>query len=175
MRSGKGQIHPFWSLRGIACTWAPLGWPCLPTRCSITASSHHLPFLLHSASKCDFNKNSKAFSLFLHATHILTHSKLLNTQEYLQLFIPAASILQISSLTKHSFVNQTTSTEVLFPAHFGACNTFISMGKDKVWIVPILNSRVLSLQQTAQWSSKLTATPCPPVLATVWNECNAHP
>ena len=38
----------------IACTWAPLGWPCLPTRCSITASGcdlalplqHHtgLPF-----------------------------------------------------------------------------------------------------------------------------------
>jgi len=32
-------FHPFSSLRCIACTWAPLDWPCLPTRCSITASS----------------------------------------------------------------------------------------------------------------------------------------
>jgi len=31
MRAGKG-----WS-PSIAHTWAPLGWPCLPTRCSITA------------------------------------------------------------------------------------------------------------------------------------------
>ena len=29
---------PFWSLRSIACAWAPPGWPCLPTGCPITAS-----------------------------------------------------------------------------------------------------------------------------------------
>ena len=32
-------LHPFWSLRYTACTWAPLGWPCLPTRYSVTGSS----------------------------------------------------------------------------------------------------------------------------------------
>ena len=30
----------------FACTWAPLGWPCLLTRCSITVSSHQLVFPL---------------------------------------------------------------------------------------------------------------------------------
>jgi len=31
----------------IACTWAPLGWPCLLTRCSITASGPDSAFPLH--------------------------------------------------------------------------------------------------------------------------------
>jgi len=37
---GKGGswLHPFQSLKCIACTWASLGWSCLPTRCSITGS-----------------------------------------------------------------------------------------------------------------------------------------
>jgi len=40
MRSGKGGILAplLLSLRYFASTWAPLGWPCLPIRCSITAS-----------------------------------------------------------------------------------------------------------------------------------------
>ena len=38
------RVHAFWSLRCIACTWAPLGWPCVPTRCSITVSSCDLAF-----------------------------------------------------------------------------------------------------------------------------------
>jgi len=50
MRSGKGWIHPFSSLRCMACTWASLGWPCLPTSCSITDSSHDLKFPLHHPS-----------------------------------------------------------------------------------------------------------------------------
>ena len=41
-------LHPFQSLGSTACTWAPLGWPCLPTRCSITASGHDSAFLLQS-------------------------------------------------------------------------------------------------------------------------------
>ena len=43
---GGPWLHPFQSLRYTACTWAPLGWPCLPTRCSITASSNNLAFPL---------------------------------------------------------------------------------------------------------------------------------
>lgn len=45
----------------IACTWAPLGWPCLPTRCSITASSCDLAFLRHlKTEKVDkFSWNTK--------------------------------------------------------------------------------------------------------------------
>jgi len=46
LERGGSWFHPFWSLRYIACTWAPLGWPCIPTRCSITASSHDLTFPL---------------------------------------------------------------------------------------------------------------------------------
>jgi len=40
MRSGRGGswLQPFQSLSYIAYTWAPLGWPCLPTRCWIPAS-----------------------------------------------------------------------------------------------------------------------------------------
>ena len=30
-----------------ACTWALLGWPCLPTRCSNTVSGRDLAFLQH--------------------------------------------------------------------------------------------------------------------------------
>ena len=44
---GGSWLHPFWSLRSIACTWAPLGWPCLPTRCSIPVSAPDLAFSLH--------------------------------------------------------------------------------------------------------------------------------
>ena len=46
---GRSWLHTFWSLRGTAYTWAPLGWPCLPTRCSITASSCDLAFPLQLA------------------------------------------------------------------------------------------------------------------------------
>ena len=45
-RSGS-WLHPFQPLRCIACSWAPLGWPCFPTRCSITASGHDLAFPLN--------------------------------------------------------------------------------------------------------------------------------
>ena len=47
---GESQLHPFRSLRGTACSWAPLGWPCLPTRCSVTASGRDLEFLLQDCS-----------------------------------------------------------------------------------------------------------------------------
>jgi len=39
-------LHLFWSLRYIACTWVPLGWPCLPPTCSIIGTSHDLAFPL---------------------------------------------------------------------------------------------------------------------------------
>ena len=39
-------LHSLQSLRFIVCTWAPLGGPCLPTRSSITVSSHDLAFAL---------------------------------------------------------------------------------------------------------------------------------
>jgi len=50
MRSGKGSIlaPPLPSLRYIVCTWAPLGWPCLPIRCSITTSVCDLAFPLYT-------------------------------------------------------------------------------------------------------------------------------
>jgi len=49
---GSGSwLQPFLSLRYTACTWAPMGWPCLPTSCSITGSGHDLAFLLHWGSK----------------------------------------------------------------------------------------------------------------------------
>ena len=46
MRSGKRWIlaPPLPVIMGITCTWAPLGWPCLPIRCSITGSNHDLAF-----------------------------------------------------------------------------------------------------------------------------------
>jgi len=44
---GWSRLHPFQSLRHIARSWAPLGWPCLPTRCSITSSGCDSAFLLH--------------------------------------------------------------------------------------------------------------------------------
>jgi len=44
---GRSWLQPFWSVMAIACTWAPLGWPCLPNRCSITTSSPALVFQLH--------------------------------------------------------------------------------------------------------------------------------
>lgn len=49
MRSVRGGswLPPFWSLRSTACTWAPMGWPCLPTKYSITASSCDSAFPLH--------------------------------------------------------------------------------------------------------------------------------
>ena len=52
MRSGKGWIlsSPLLVTQYIAYTWAPLGWPCLPTRCSITASSCDLAFLIQEPS-----------------------------------------------------------------------------------------------------------------------------
>ena len=43
---GGSWPHPFQSLRYIACTWTPQGWPCLPTRCSITVSGCDLAFPL---------------------------------------------------------------------------------------------------------------------------------
>jgi len=42
LERSRSWLHPFWALRYIACTWAPLGWPCLPTRCSITGSIHEI-------------------------------------------------------------------------------------------------------------------------------------
>ena len=41
---GGSWLHSSRSLSSIACTWAPLGWPRLSTRCSITASRHDLHF-----------------------------------------------------------------------------------------------------------------------------------
>lgn len=44
------ELHPLakWlSFRCAACTWAPLGRPYLPTRCSVTALSHDLALPLH--------------------------------------------------------------------------------------------------------------------------------
>jgi len=53
---GGSQLHPFLLLRDFACTWGPLAWLCLPTRCSITASGHDLtfPLCLLSVSFTDF-------------------------------------------------------------------------------------------------------------------------
>jgi len=44
-------LHPFCSLRCTACTWAPLGWSCIPTRCSVTASGHDSAFPLQRGTK----------------------------------------------------------------------------------------------------------------------------
>jgi len=46
-------LHPFRSLRCTACTWAPLGWPCLLTRCSVMAMLNHWFEPLHSGKKND--------------------------------------------------------------------------------------------------------------------------
>jgi len=50
---GGSWLHPFQALSCIACTWAPLGWPCLPTRCSISGSSHDLAFPVCCLSQCN--------------------------------------------------------------------------------------------------------------------------
>ena len=44
---GVSWLHPFRSLRCIVWSWAPLVWPCFPTRCLIIVSSHDLALLLH--------------------------------------------------------------------------------------------------------------------------------
>ena len=44
---GGSWLHPSQSFGCTAYSWALLGWPCLLTRCSITASSCDLAFLLH--------------------------------------------------------------------------------------------------------------------------------
>jgi len=46
---GGSWLHPFQSLRCTACTWTPLGWPCLPTWGSTTGSGHDLAFPLQHA------------------------------------------------------------------------------------------------------------------------------
>jgi len=65
---GGSWLHPFLSFRYTACTWAPLGWPCLPTRCSITASGHNLTFPLHFQSLFSlqgrFRHDIRKFGLF---------------------------------------------------------------------------------------------------------------
>lgn len=48
---GESWIHPFQSFRSIACTWATLGSPCLPTSCSITGSRPDLALPLHHQLK----------------------------------------------------------------------------------------------------------------------------
>ena len=40
---GESCLHPFQLFSCTACTWALLGWPCLPT-CSITVSFHDWAF-----------------------------------------------------------------------------------------------------------------------------------
>jgi len=45
---GRSWLHPFQSLWCIACIWAPISWPCLLTRCSITVLGFDLAFSLHS-------------------------------------------------------------------------------------------------------------------------------
>jgi len=45
---GGSWLRLFQSFGCTACTWAPLGWPCLPTGCSVAVSSHDLAFLLQT-------------------------------------------------------------------------------------------------------------------------------
>ena len=61
---GESWLHPFWSLRWTACRWPPLGWPRLPTRCSISASCHDSAFPLHHPSQ-----NRAAFPRASHQNH----------------------------------------------------------------------------------------------------------
>ena len=66
---GGSWLHPFWSLRYTACSWAPLGWSCLPSRCSITASSYDLAFPLqycaHTEGGQDFRAVTEEKSRFI--------------------------------------------------------------------------------------------------------------
>jgi len=48
---GGSWFHPFQSLRSIVYTWAPLGWHCIPRRCSITGLGYDLAFPLQLPSK----------------------------------------------------------------------------------------------------------------------------
>lgn len=49
---------------------------------------------------------------------------------YSQLFTLGASIFQVSSLIEHNnLVNQTKSTEVLFPVNLEALDTYINISK----------------------------------------------
>jgi len=55
---GGSWLHPFQSLRYIACTWTPLAWPCIPTGCSITASSCDSAFQLQQPTSARFSHPS---------------------------------------------------------------------------------------------------------------------
>ena len=64
---GGSWLHPFPSLRQIGCTWAPLGWPCPPTRCLIIVSSPVLAFPLQV-----FNKAVTHILFYPFCSYVLT-------------------------------------------------------------------------------------------------------
>jgi len=61
---GGSCLHLIQSLRCIARTWAALGWPCPPTKRSITGSGHAFAFLLRSGIGVGLNIRKDAL-LFL--------------------------------------------------------------------------------------------------------------
>ena len=70
LKKGASCFLFFQSLVCIACTWAPLGWPCLPTGCSITASGCDSIFLLQMFTSCWTSK--EAFMSIHSGAHLLS-------------------------------------------------------------------------------------------------------
>ena len=88
-----------------ACTWAPLGWPCLPTRCSITGSSHDLAFLLHLFFIC----SPKHFSQLV--LNIFSTTAHLYSYHHTTLF-PSEGLFLLSSAQQYF---QTNISNILAP------------------------------------------------------------
>jgi len=71
---------------GIAHTWALLGWPCLPTRCSISGSGCDLVFSLHTFRLLCLDitaaSSHSGFTTFIDSRKTHSPLKLYNSSDY---------------------------------------------------------------------------------------------
>jgi len=90
---GGSWLHPFQSLRCIACTWAPLGRPCLPTRCSITGSGHDSAFLPQQPCQAVSTTSKKHLLQWLWTVNLwIKYSLVMSAQAFVVLYKEAVAV-----------------------------------------------------------------------------------